>query len=175
MLKKNEIEYEKYVLLIKKRAKAWARRGVVGLEQEDLESIGAEAFLDCVKNYDPTKSKFSTFLWKHLNFRFNVECNFRKKHPQTEEAEEQLSSCPDYNHPESCAQLKDTIQKLSEDARFVVNSALNTPMGMIKQAQKETGAVHICKKRIQRYLIDHCGWGVGRCWRSFAEIRKALQ
>ena len=163
-------DYQKYYPMIKNRARSWARPGVIGLEKEDLESIGNEVFMECCSTFNGS-TKFSTWLWKCLNNRFYVECNYKKIHCEDIEP---IQIANKNENIESQVVLKQSLQKLSSDAQFIVNSALNTPIEMINQAKEETGRACICLKRIQRHLIENEGWGVGRCWRGFKEIRKAL-
>ena len=167
--------YEEFYPMIKNRARSWARPGIVGLEKEDLESIGNEVFLKCCSAYDPDKCKFSTWLWKCLNNEFYLACNVQKRPPKCEDIDSlPISIGSNGAGIESRVAFKDILQRLSPDAQYIVNSALHTPIELIEQARKETGAVRVCKKRLQRHLVDNEGWGIGRCWRGFKEIEKVL-
>ncbi|MFA5583022.1 MAG: sigma factor [Bacteriovoracaceae bacterium] len=187
-----ENEYKKYMPMIKNRAKSWSRKGVLGIEREDLESLGNEVFVECCNNFDPSKgSKFGTWLWHCLNNRFYTEVVQKHKKNNGKDKREIRQEEPyheftehdtDYNifsHVngdgiESQIIFKDTLERLSPDAQYIINSALNTPTEMIEQARKETKAVRINCKRIQRHLVENENWAIYRCRKAFKEIRKAL-
>jgi len=167
--------FKKYQPLIEKRAYSWSYakycRTNICLSYGDLIAIGNEVFLYCIENWDWERGSFCTFLYLSLNSRFHMEHGYQKI--QTVLLPDQAQN--NYDNIEQQVEFKMKLESLSSNAKHVVNSALNTPYDLIIQSEKETGKVNICKKRIQRYLMEKENWKISSCQKAFEEIRDVLK
>jgi len=172
-----EYLFNKCQRLIHSKAHYWKNKGQcrydICLSYNDLVSIANETFINCLNSWDGRRSSFTTFFWKVLNNDLYGEAI--GEYPPIEELKEIDMNIYQGGNIENQVNFKQVIESLSNDAKFVINSTLNTPIGLIEQSLKETGKVHINKKRIQRFLVEHENWSIYSCRRVFSEIKKALE
>jgi hypothetical protein len=176
--KATTILYEKHKRIIFNRAKSWSfhrtcKRDIC-LSFDDLVSIGHEVFLNCIDEWDQARGMFSTFLWASLNKRYFVEMN--KNKPNHEEINANtIAIGTNGDSAESMTIFKNKMDGLSSNAQYIINSAINTPLSLVKHAIAETGRACISKRRIQRYLTAEEGWPIIHSWNAFDEIRQSLK
>lgn len=60
-----ELEYNKWQPLIKNRISRWKKMG-----KEDAHQTACIALWKCLGNFDPTRSKFITFLFKYMDWEY---------------------------------------------------------------------------------------------------------
>jgi len=169
--------FKKYQVMIERRAYSWIYaencKTNICLAYEDLIAIGYEVFVNCIKDWNPEKATFCTLLYKALNNRFNMENGYKKIKASGTTYEDCFKS-DNCDNVENKVAFKMKLETLSPKAQHVVMSVLNTPYALILQSKKETGRVVICKKRLQRYLIEQENWSIYSCRKVFEEIKTVL-
>jgi len=167
--------FKKYQVMIERRAYSWMYakncRTNVCLSYEDLIAMGYEVFVNCIKDWKWQRASFSTLLYTALNNKYHMENDYKKI--KTSEISHEIRS-KSYDI-EKQVEFKIKLESLSPNAKYVINSVLNTPLDLINQSKKETGRVSICKKRLQRYLIEHKSWSIYSCIKTFEEIKEVLK
>lgn len=164
---------KKYRGMVYKICNSWLKNEL--LEFDDMVSMANQTLLDCVEKYDSDISCFSTYTYHAIKNKLFTE------HEKRKELLSKIEFVEDFEFPyygindvESRVLFKISIEKLSSGSLHIINSVLNTPLSMIDLAKEETGRANICKRRIQRHLVENEGWAIGRCWRKFDEIKQAL-
>ena len=187
-----KIKYKDYQKLIMKLAHEYCIPNHVGMEYNDLLSIGNELFMLTKKNYNKEKSSFATSLYHMLSKRFYwMRINAKKIKKNNFMAQALIIDKPSEIGYTNCIDLEkcmpisesidiekqfiffESLSGLSQDSKHVIQLVLDMPMKFKDHIINSTGNGRVSKVRIQEYLIDE-GWGIGRIWNSFAEIKNIL-
>lgn len=168
---KSEIRYEDYQKLIYKMGHKFAQKSHIPLE--DLISDGHEVFCKCQISYNPEMGSFITYFWKCFNQDF---LNKLKKNQQnTTDIETIPISCKNPS-PEHYCIFKNMMAQMSEDAKFICQIILETPLDLIEQIKSKNKKHHsIFKNDIKKYITTKYNWIPWRCEKAFAEIGGLFQ
>lgn len=157
-----EIRYEKYKRLIISKASKWSY--CISMDIDDLISEGNIVFCKCLKTYKSSKSSFSTYLYRGLDYHYKnlakkrFECN---KHIDNDRIDNSINIF-------RITSFRIALEKLSSDAQQLINIVLNTPKKLIEICCRVT------KQTLTIYLTQYLDWTIYRCWKTFREIRYAL-
>lgn len=137
------------------------------LEVTDLESLGDEIFVHCLRLYDPARAAFGTLLYRALSNEFKDEArrvNLRRERESQYTREVNLVSMPAVN---SLARLADILIDLGEDAREVVRILFEETLQVRgREVRKNVRAA------IRKFLAPH--WELERIQLAFAELDGVL-
>lgn len=145
-----------------------------GGEWEELRSQANVIFMEVHKNFDHTKGKFSAMLGYIISYRLldNLRYDLRKKQIRIEKEQRKLRQ-----------ELKDNsqhfydnfIRDLSEDAITVVDLIFCPPREVILTARTIFGERNRRSMifAVTQFLSD-TGWTAKRIFRSFSELREAI-
>lgn len=138
-----------------------------GYDISELSSIANTIFMDAVKRWDSTKTKFSTFLHSKLTTEL---CDYMRKYPKAviDDPPEMARPCPDIQRIEFLDRLND----LSEEARDVAMLLIDAPseiLGMSGELPPRCAA-----GAIRSFLSSH-GWNKSRITAVFNEIRDFMR
>ena len=163
---KPQKQYSNYQNLIYKLSHKFHR--TTRIETDKLISCANLEFIRCQNNYNPTKSKFSTYLYIKIRGLF-LEMNRKKNNnPITTNAYEQKSN----NTSDEYLFFKEILKELSTDAKVVCGIVFNTPIDLIKMLPvKQPRGIN--KHQIQKHLRRQ-GWTFYRIWKVFREIKESL-
>ena len=166
-LNKTTILYTDYQKLIYGLAHRFKRTTGIGFNT--LVSHANEEFINCQKNYDPIRAKFSTYL--HIKIRGLFLEMARKKNNEPAMTNTNIEKT-NKNTPEEYLFFKEILKELSFDAKEVVKIVFDTPVDLIKMlpAKQPRG---INKHQIQKHLRRQ-GWTFTRIWKVFQEIKESL-
>ena len=159
-------EYQNYTRLIKKICWSWHK--TTGIEFETLEAEANVAFVECQKNYNPERGKFSTLLWHAIESHFKNLITPRQKYNGTEVDLEDIALSGNSNPEKECI-LKNLLSNLSFEATTIINTVLEAPADLIEMLPKP----RLSKHQLQKYLRTK-GWKIPAILRAFSEIKKAL-
>lgn len=116
--------------MVYKQAARWA--GLGGTTVEDLEQAGFIAVLRAVDSYDPTKAKFSTYLFQRLRAEFSAATGQHTKQGRLDPLQSALSLDAPMTDDDDPFTLADTIEDPaataeieSTDIRLAVSAALS--------------------------------------------------
>ncbi len=167
--------YKSYTPLIKARAAHWQKPGRIGLEYEDLISIGNEVFLSCYDEWNQHQGTFGTFLKSSLNMAFYNECVVKPNricYTSPINNHQQIESFASDNHsPESYTIFKNELETLSPAAKKIVNKTLEVSPAMMDHMVEETGNACVSKRRITRYLTEVESWPINQIQTGLKEIK----
>ena len=176
-----QIRYEDWRPMVAKHAWTWSRKS--GLEFEDLMAEGNLAFCEATRSYDPSRSKFSTWLWRNLQVRFGnlnrTETVYRKDfqrqsnsaYRETDDFE--LASPPDQ---EKRAVFADGLRKdkrINGDETVLIGLVFSPPADFI-DGLILSGNPRTTKRALTRYVRDRYGWTYPQAWKALANIKSAL-
>ena len=179
-----QINYTDYQGLIINRAKHWSKR--IGWDFQELMSEGNMTFMKAMKIFNPSRSRFSTHLWKYLNTHFRnlgtrkwetapgAPWPFQSIEDSGAFLDQLPCACGDGN-PERMVMLKEMIEGLSHDARLLVKATFETPRDLIWMFRGRKGRLTVSRYTLQRYFMMKRGWTESRSWHAFSEIKEALK
>ncbi len=170
MVDPDKICYEDYQKLIAARAWHWAQR--TKRDFQELKSEGNLVFSEVVWKFDPSRSSFSTFLWKCLDTRFGNLAKGDWCQPNLEEIPLNLPA--NDSSPERMAMLEEAIRRLNQDAQILVECALETPQDLIWMLGCRGKAVRITRSALLKYFRKKRGWSIPRYQRATKNIQMAL-
>lgn len=175
------IKYEDYQALILNRVRAW-RLKLPGMEYDDLVGEGNLAFCQALKTYNPQKSKFSTYLWNTLQMHFGnlmtVQTVHRKDWHRASNAARRHDGFEPCSLPDQEARIVflDGLRKsrkINGDEHALIGIVMSQPESFA-QDLVASGNPRTTKRSLTRYMREQYGWGYGRAWRAFANLRAAL-
>ena len=143
---------------------------VHGGNQEDLQSVCNETYVIALNLHDPTKSKFSTWLYNRLwwamldNYKQDILRTTRFEDISLDSTEKN-----DYNH----TFLPELYAILTDDAKCICETLLELSPELI-QSFKDFGP-HVRKtRRALKHLFLDLGWSKRRITRAFKDIKLNL-
>lgn len=162
------LDYKNYEKLIKKIARKWHK--TTGIELETLIAEANLAFAECQNNYNPKRGKFSTLLWHCIESQFKniITKAHIQRYDGTEISLKDIALSSKHNQEKEYI-LKDTISKLSKEAREIIDIVLNAPADLITMLPKS----NLSKHQLTKYLRLK-GWKIPTILRTFNEIKKGL-
>ena len=164
-----DMKYEDYKKMIMKIAHSYNK--TTGMNVEDLISEGNLVFVERLKNFDPEKSKFSTFLYESINARFknlNKRQHLQKYDGVKVEVDMANKQESGDNIENNCI-LKNSIEILSKDAKMVVSIVLNAPADLLSMLPKPS----LSRFQLTTYLLK-LGWKKKEINKSYKEIQNAI-
>jgi hypothetical protein len=162
-------EYQNYEKLIKKISWSWHK--TTGIELETLIAEANLAFAECQNNHNPKRGKFSTLLYHAIESHFKniITKQHIQRYDGVEISMEDIALTSKYNQEKECI-LRDTISKLSKEAREIISIVFDAPADLIAMLPKP----RLNKHRLTKYLRLK-GWKIPAILRTFNEIKKALE
>ncbi len=175
-----EIQYEDYIMMIRDRAHCWnkilSRSNLKGVREkrnfwEELFSVGNLAFCEAKDTYDPNKGTFSVWLYRYLD-------NYMRNHLVKSSKICRMEEC--FEHIDAVSVQEKRIEKpnflteflssVSEEAKEIINIALNTPAEYAEFLSHEIMKVAdlkrcMAQKGMKQYTINV----------TVAEIRERLR
>lgn len=154
--------YADYKNLILKLSWSWSMTS--NLSQEDLFSEGNLIFVKCQENFDDEKAKFSTFLYLCISRHFKqmverqnkVEKNTTKSVDCNEDPDSENYICVSEENPEDRIASKDSYEKLSKEAKDVIDIVLNCPSEVFEMLSSPVLKV-IQRRKVWHYLCQNLG------------------
>ena len=128
-------------------------------------------FIKAVDTYEPDKACFHTHLYTTVNGRLRNYINQAEVDflPYNDNKEQ-----PDFKDPEQECAFNNLVENLSDEAREVVNTVLNTPAEMIELVRTMTsnrqGNMHLYKANVTRFFRLK-GWPYDVINSAYSEIR----
>lgn len=165
--------YEDYQKMIANQAWKWASKS--GQDFEELIAEGNLIFMTSQENFDPQKSRFSTYLYKSLNQHFGnlIESFASQKRDSRMIADQDIGLvASDSVDPESYAIFRDILSSLSNDSKLIINSVLETPAELV--AMMSRGKKTKMTKKVLTAYFKKQGWGISRIWNAFSEIKQTI-
>lgn len=147
----------------------------------DFDELVAEAnlmFMKAFNEFDPEKSKFSTYLHTVIYNRLLDLLYADQRHRmmsldnETADGTTYASQVPDAHR--SNFSFVDFAQGLSKDASTVLQLLDNSPEELAVLAIGKGGHPRNWRSSIREYLADVVGWNTTRIAKSFLEIQGAL-
>lgn len=184
-----EIRFEDYEALIAKLARSWSNR--TRLDFEELMQEGCLFFCKARKSgrHDPSKTKFSTYLWRGLNQRF-ANLAYRQNghygYSTTETippdlvpsgeigAERRLNFLQAMDRAGRNGRYTAKKALRNRDARRLIGSVLQNP-DKFAEHLKANGRSKVTQYTIQQYANQTWGWPLSRVWTAFKTIKTALK
>lgn len=138
---------------------------------EDVVAQARLIFMKEYRNFDPSKARFTTHLYRGLVWQLTDWLQVEYFHRDHHELNEELAGMED--HPRSA--VHDIEMLISEEARIIVNLVVQTPehLHAMVRWNKAEGSKKI-QSTIREYLRDELGWESCDVSRCFDEIRTAL-
>lgn len=159
------IEYEDYQGLVYSLARKYHL--LTGIELDDLVGAGHIAFMKAKAAYDPTKSKFSTYLHRKIV----GEISNLKKASQHNELTELSAVYGSENSTIREVDFQNSIlQGVGEEGKFIVSLIFNSPKEIIDWT---ASTIKPTMKSIKTYLMS-IGWSDRKVRRAFVKIQTAL-
>lgn len=151
---------------------AWSWHRTTGLDVEELMSVGRSAFMKATTTFDENRASFSTHLHHTLYFALRSFARSEyKKGPRVRPPEGgALEAGADDNHFRS-ASIRDWIQELSEEARFVASLIIESPSVL---GLNGTEPPKIARGKVVRFL-KKLGWKQSKRWDCIAELRARIK
>ena len=169
------MQYDDHVKLIHKLAHRYTKRQLVkipNLDQKDYQKElvceGNQTFLRAFKEWEPERSKFSTYLW------LNLELDFEKYNKQFFRISVREHELPEFwtGHQvalqEHRATFLSSIRVSSKEAQEIITIILSGPselLGLLgdEPPRKVRGALKDYLRRL--------GWSWPKIWKSFKEVK----
>jgi hypothetical protein len=170
----SKINYEDYRKLIYKISWWWNKK--TGWPIDDLISEGNAVFCLALQYYVPRKKiQFSTYLVKTLGVRFR-RVTIEKKRIETQELSRKLlDSVPAVGfQPDAYAAFTEAVNRLSGDARSMVECVLDTPLGLLWMSGPRRKSFWVSRNNLKKYFMLNRGWTGVRVDNTCREIRSAL-
>lgn len=184
------------------RKMAWSFSKTTNAEYEELLSEAAIAYLEALESYDPSKSKLSTWTWRIMRNRLADFTAKETKVENRERTVNELEyrtlygsqtnrmaggnvdveassaskysweDCMDFgpgNAPtqEQALYFKEIMSELSEEAKEVCKMIFEAPHQFLAHAPK-------LSRGVIKDQLRQRGWKWASIWRSFREIKQAL-
>lgn len=151
---------------------AW-RAGWTGIEFDERVGMGALAAVEAERKHDPDRGMLSTLVVTSIRNAYKGEVakhRTRMKYDGIQASILLPNQIPaaDTPDPERQAIFRDSLEKLPEDGRHLVNLALHTPKGVRLQKDKNV------LKALQDHLQQVEGWAPWRIAAATAAVRGAL-
>lgn len=166
---KQQVCYEDYIKLITFRAWSWSKR--TGWDFQELMAEGNLVYAKIISGFDSNKSCFGTYLYNGLQIHFG---NLTRMKWRPERAEIELDQIPHFDNPEQKAALGEMIERLSKDARTLVECTLETPQDLIWMLGQHGKAVRITHFALLKYFRQKRGWSIPRYQSAVRTIQIAL-
>ena len=138
---------------------------------EDVVAQARLIFMKEYRNFDPTKARFTTHLYRGLVWQLTDWLQKEYFHRSHLEINEEVVGAED--HPR-CA-THDIEMRVSEEARIVISLVVSTPehLHTLLRWNRADGRKKILGT-IREYLRDELGWSNQIISQSFQELRGAL-
>jgi len=141
---------------------------------DDFDTILSAAhsgYMRAVETYDPNKGAFSTHLTWSIKGAIHSCIKVTKEH----NIEQYYSICSPVVSPLDNAIFSETIDRMSKEARFVVDMILDMPDGLVEFTKDKNDNYHMTARTIRMYLVNELGWKHSVTDNVFEEIRGALK
>jgi len=171
----NEIKYNNCKRIITKLSWAYSLRS--NFEQEDLFSEGNLIFAKCCQTFDPDKCKFSTYFYMclsgHYKNMIRLENKVNKNTFDSFDGSVGLyiffrEACKVRNSQYNAVSKVDAFEKLSIEAKDVINIILNGPYEVISTLTSPVTKVFQYSK-IKKYIKKRFGFD------KFSKIDRELK
>jgi len=141
---------------------AWSFHRTTGVEFEELLSEACLAYCEAEvdPNYDPRKSAMTTFAYYKMHSHLK---NYIKKQYHDEQVNDRAELTPEQE-----VEFKDTIESLTDEAKFVCEQILKSPHEFLSE-----GAPRKCQSKLKTYLRQS-GFTWEQIRNSFKEIKNAI-
>lgn len=161
--------YEKYSRVIE----AIARKihNSTGLPLQDLIAEGNFAYARCMKYYKVKQGNFKAYFGASVYKAMKNYADDRLKMQEVELADTNTTA---NDNPEKNTIFKMMLETLSEEAKEVIQTVLETPRELIDFAKQEIGTTVVTMNVIRQYLFRKQNWKVHRIDSCFKEIRGVL-
>ena len=162
----------RYKKLINSRA--WSFHYSTGISFEELQAEAVLAYVECLPHYDESKgTAFSTFLYHCITNHLSTFCGAEMKHMYTASIDALEDDISSYNPKiQNTIYLKEVISALSIEAQGVLSILFEAPDELMALAKNHTPKA--IRGALFRYLRT-LGWSWPIIWRSFREIKLAVQ
>lgn len=126
--------------LVRKQAARWAAACRSGVTEEDLVQAGFIAVLSAIDSYDPSKAKFSTWLYKRLQGEFTAACGQQSERARLDALQTAVSlDAPLTDDNSDPLTLADTIEDPAAEAEIEnagVRLAVAAMLGELPEDQR---------------------------------------
>lgn len=133
-----------------------------GVEIEEVLSEANLIYCEAVENYDSGRAAFSTYLWNQLNHCLGTFCKNIISQREKEIASNFLAEQPYRDQFEDNFFFRDTLNKISDDEKEVVNFILKDQSRWLT------------KEKIKKELRQR-GWKYPRIERTFNNVQRAFE
>ena len=144
---------------------------IVGLEFDELLSIGHTEFMDAADTWDPKRARFSTWFYRNLTSRFINESVRNWTRAQI------FVECSNYHSstkitPSTLLSIREIVIGLSDEARNVIEIVLSGPTEILDEIDG-TGIRQV-RSALRRWCQER-GMGRGKIDKTMKEIRQAVE
>lgn len=157
-------KFEDYQKMIK-TASIKMNRQYPWVPVEEFEAEGNLIFCEASIQWNPERSKFSTYLFHSLKALHNIA---QVGCPVDPEFEQESFACG----PPETIEFKNLLESLSDEAKEVASVLLNSPLEIMRLAEVPS------PKKIRGALRDHLrnlGWQWKTIRSAFTEIERVLE
>lgn len=141
---------------------AWSYAKTTGLEFDELFGVAAVGYARAQNEYDPEKTKWSTWAWTTMRRELNSYL--------VNESRRNAVYDPDPkggDNPEKHVEFKEEIGNLSQEAQTVCRTIFSSPAEFLAYGPKAS------RGKIKDMLREQ-GWSWNRIWGSFREIKSLV-
>ena len=167
------IEYKHYERLI--YFKAYSFSAATQVPFDELVSQGNLIFCEAQQDFDPSRAKFSTWLYRRLDQGLS---NFSKNYFHASWHDWSVALSKESEYPEIVdvrqmtferMEFNDQLDDLSACAKVIVAILLDNPVKTLQLKGHEKS--RIIRGRLYKYLLKE-GWGEHRIWPAFNELKQ---
>ena len=140
-----------------------------GGDREELLSICHEGYIIACQNYDPTKTKFATWVYNNLWWKMLThDRNEKKRVRHFEEADFTFIEQKHYSKP-----LAELYDVLTDDAKCVCEVLLDLSPEFLQSFRDSGQFVRKIRRAIRQLFLD-IGWPRYRIRLAFRDLRMGL-
>jgi hypothetical protein len=155
--------------MVVSRSLAWSQK--TGVPMEELISEAMAAYMQACRSYDPSRSTFSTWLWRSLDWSLASFC-FSSDRLLFVEEKDLAGIVDEHPGPAEHVSFRDLLLSLSEEAKEVAWVILSGPLE-IMGLDLDLPAKSI-RGRLKGFLRMQ-GWQHKQIDGAFKEIEQALE
>lgn len=152
--------------------RCWSFHSTTGRDVNDLMGVAHRSFMYAAESWVPEKGAFLGWLRRHVNQ--GLSDYVRKVDlPLAEEPDMSLLECNRKAYdPSQVLMMKESLEGLSEEAKYVVHVLLEAPREVLHLEGSETA--RFMRTRLQKHLRDEKKWTWTQIWKVGKEIRATI-